>query len=345
MPTLRLNCSWRIRDFVLKSRLVLDFLCYKNQNPAELTLNMTNVRVLLLGHAGREGVPEFAEKVRQEVRLINEELAPQGDGIELVGEDFTGMRDVSKFQADVGIVLGGDGSVLRAVRQLGGNQIPLAAVNLGRLGFLADIQPEELGAILRSFVRGQYCCTKHIILRCEHYRGEELLAETLAVNELAVRSAPPYGMIELELYVDTELVTTYDCDGLIVTTPTGSTGLALSASGPILRKDLPVVGLVPLNPHTLTNRPVVDSADRTFELALSDSAAQRLTEKTEVKEHSFVVIDGQDMWELRSGERIRITRAEPMSHLICPPGHNYYGTLREKLGWGGNVWAGRKSED
>jgi NAD+ kinase len=133
-------------------------------------------------------------------------------------------------------------------------------------------------------------------------------------------------MLDIQLYVDAELVTTYSCDGLIVATPVGSTAHSLSSGGPILRKDLQAFVISPISPHTLTNRPVVDSADRVFELSV-----------TVPNEGTAVVIDGQVICQLQSQDRVRIERAAPRFKLVEAAGHSYYRTLREKLGWGGRV--------
>ena len=133
-------------------------------------------------------------------------------------------------------------------------------------------------------------------------------------------------MIDVDLYVDSDLVTTYSCDGLIVGTPVGSTAHCLSAGGPILRKDLQAFVVLPLNPHTLTMRPVVDSANRVYEMAV-----ERPNEGT------AVVVDGRMVCRLQPGDRVRVERAEQKFKLVAYPGHTYYRALREKLGWGGRL--------
>jgi NAD+ kinase len=132
--------------------------------------------------------------------------------------------------------------------------------------------------------------------------------------------------MDIDLYVDSELVTTYSCDGLIVSTPVGSTAHSLSAGGPILRKDLQAFVIQAISPHTLTVRPVVDAADRVYELAVAEPTTG-----------ASVVVDGRELCRLAAGDRVRVERASARFQLVTAPSHSYYRTLREKLGWGGRL--------
>jgi len=221
-------------------------------------------------------------------------------------------------------VLGGDGSILRAAHRMGRQQLPVIAVNLGRLGFLADLSPEELPGVLSDFCAGRLPVVEHLMFECQVRRQGRLLFEQLGLNEVAVQAGPPYSMLEIDLYVDSELVTTYSCDGLIVSTPVGSTAHSLSASGPILRKNMQAFVILPICPHTLTNRPVVDTADHVYELAVGKPHPQ-----------TSVVVDGRVLCVLEPNDRVQVRRAVPRFKLVTAPGHSYYRTLREKLGWGG----------
>ena len=224
------------------------------------------------------------------------------------------------------IVFGGDGSILRAAHQMGQQQLPVIAVNLGKLGFLADISPAELPDVLRDFHAGKLKVTEHLMFDCQVLRRGKVAFGQLGLNEVAVQTGPPFAIMGVDLYVDSELVTTYSCDGLIVSTPVGSTAHGLSAGGPILRNDLAALVILPISPHTLTNRPVVDSADRVYELVVS-----------EPKGGTSVVVDGRVLCMLQPGDRVRVQRAAVQFKLVAAPGHSYYRTLREKLGWGGRL--------
>ena len=230
--------------------------------------------------------------------------------------------------ADLAIVFGGDGSILRAARQMGFAQIPVLGVNLGRLGFLAEIQPEDLDDILPQIATGQYAVVKHLMFDCRVLRDGHEISRTLGLNEATVLAGPPFSMIEVELYVDANLATTYSCDGLIVSTPVGSTAHNLAAGGPIMEKSLQTFVVSPICPHTLTNRPVVDGADHVYELVVPKP-----------NEGTSLLVDGKPIGQVTASDRIRIERSTAEFQLIEVRGRGYYRTLREKLGWGGRLKA------
>lgn len=274
------------------------------------------MRVILLGLGAR---PEVAGEVDRMRRLIEERA-------EVVCADFEGNADLSRVEADLAIVFGGDGSILRAAHQMDQRQIPVIAVNLGKLGFLADLSPAELVPLLDKISLDDLQVVEHLMFKCQVIREGQLLRERLGLNEVAIQTGPPFAILNVDLYVDSELVTTYSGDGLIVSTPVGSTAHSLSAGGPILRKDLQAFVISPISPHTLTNRPVVDSADRVYELAVGNPHPG-----------TTIVVDGAVLATLQPNDRVRVQRAEATFRLVEAPGHSYYRTLREKLGWGGRL--------
>ena len=274
------------------------------------------MRVILLGPGKLPDVLREAERLRP---LIERHA-------QIALADFTGRADLSSVEADAAIVLGGDGSILRAARQMGHRQLPVIAVNLGRLGFLADLTPDELIDLLEHHSLEDLPVVEHLMFHCRVTRAGEVLGERIGLNEVAVQAGPPFAMMDVDLYVDSELVTTYSCDGLIVSTPVGSTAHSLSAGGPILRKDLQAFVISPISPHTLTNRPVIDSADRVYEMVISDA-----------REKTPVMLDGRVLCTVAPGDRVRVERADVQFKLVAAPGHSYYHTLREKLGWGGRL--------
>jgi NAD+ kinase len=164
------------------------------------------------------------------------------------------------------------------------------------------------------------------MFECSVSRGGLEQSRTLGLNEAAVLAGPPFAMIEVQLYVDAVLATTYSCDGLIVSAPVGSTAHNLAAGGPILEKSMQAFVVSPICPHTLTNRPVVEGADHVFELAVP-----------EPNEGTSLVVDGKMICKPAGEDRIRIERSSAEFQLIEPPGRGYYRTLREKLGWGGRL--------
>lgn len=272
-------------------------------------------RVIALGAGRKSSIAEGAERFRDLVAAH----------AEIVVWDLAFEVDLSDVDADWAIVFGGDGSILRAAHQMGRKQRPMLGVNLGKLGFLADLAPTDLPAVLPQLCAGEFHVREHLMLECTLVRQGREVWTDVALNEASVLGGPPFVILDVELYVDAEWVTTYSCDGLIVSTPVGSTAHNLSAGGPILRKDLRAVVISPISPHALTMRPVVDSAERTFEL---------LVPSPNVGTH--VIVDGRDKGTLQPGDRLRIQRAESKCLLIEAPGHSYYRTLRDKLGWSGS---------
>jgi len=279
-------------------------------------LSSARPSVLILADSTR---PDIRDRVQQLIPLVQKycEVAGvvQNLSSELPGEGL-----------DFAIVLGGDGSMLRAAHRLGYQQLPILGVNLGRLGFLADLQPEQLDDVLPRVAAREYRVISHLMFECEVLSGKSIEHKVLGLNEASVLAGSPFTILEAQLYVDSELVTTYSCDGLIISTPVGSTAHSLSAGGPILRKDLQAFVVSPISPHTLTNRPVVDSADRVYELVVPHP-----------HEGTALVVDGKVICQPQSTDRIRITRSEAQFQLIEVAGYGYYRTLREKLGWGGQL--------
>ncbi len=273
-------------------------------------------RVIILADGSRTEMREAVDRLRP---TIERHLPVVG-----VSLDFAAPLDSG--EVDLAIVLGGDGSILRAAHLLGYQQRPVLGVNLGRLGFLAALQPEQLEQALPEIAAGRHQVVEHLMIECTATRGGKPLYQALSLNEASVLAGPPFTMVDIELCVDGELVTTYSCDGLIVSTPIGSTAHSLSAGGPILRNNMQALVIVPISPHTLTHRPVVDSADRTIELAVP-------------KPHqgTSLVVDGRVLGRLEPEDRVRIVRSKACFQMVEVRGQTYYSTLHDKLGWGGQL--------
>jgi NAD+ kinase len=292
-----------------------------DQRSASSTLSAPGGRpgILLLGAARKASVARQAASVRAT-------LEPY---VDVVYSDFEAAQprvDLSELPANFAITLGGDGTILRAANRLGPSQLPVLGVNLGRLGFLADLPLDELAEALPAIVAGHCRFVDHLMFECRVLRKQRQIDCRLGLNETAILGGPPFSMLDIDLCVDAELVTTYSCDGLIVSTPVGSTAHSLSAGGPILRKDLQAFVIQPISPHTLTVRTVIDSADRTYEMSVRSPHRS-----------VAVVVDGVPLQTLRGSDRVVVQRARHSFQMIEVAGHGYYRTLREKLGWGGRI--------
>lgn len=270
-------------------------------------------QAVVIFDGGRPHLRERAEKLLPEVEKYFEVTSVQDD-----------LDD--KFHpegAELAVTMGGDGTILRAARLMGQQQLPVVGVNLGNLGFLAALQPEELDQALPEVVAGHHVLIDHLMFECSVLTDLGMQATLIGLNEAAVLAGPPYSMLEAQLFVDSDLVATYNCDGLIISTPVGSTAHNLAAGGPILRKDLQAFVISPISPHTLTNRPVVDSANHVYEVVVPSP-----------NEGTTLLVDGQVVAPLTAGDRVRVQRAQSVFRLVEVSGQSYYRTLRHKLGWG-----------
>ncbi len=225
--------------------------------------------------------------------------------------------------ADLALVFGGDGAILRAARQMAYRQIPVLGVNLGRLGFLADIPCNQFEEAFRQVLDGDYRVTRHLMFQCVILESDGAERPILGLNEVVVHALPPQRMLDLELEIDGEPVSQFGGDGLIVSSPIGSTAHNLSAGGPILGQELDAFAITPICPHTLTYRPLVESADKQFSIRLGSRA-----------ERAVVIVDGQQVAEVERTQRIVIRKAPVTFQLVKVPGKSYFQTLRDKLHWG-----------
>jgi len=280
--------------------------------------------VVIVGPAGMPAVADEAARLRR--RLEQAGHAVECRLVERAGWGRGGLQPERGPAADLVVVLGGDGTILRTARWMGYEQVPVLGFNLGTLGFLADFSANEADACLDDIAAGHFRLVDHLMFEAEIIRDGTPIHRELGLNETSILAGPPFSMIDICLFVDGEIATTYRSDGLIVGTPVGSTAYNLSAGGPIVRKDLDAFVFTPLNPHTLTNRTVVDSADRTYEVLLPKP-----------NEGSACVVDGNVITGLEAADRVRIRRAVPRFSLVETRTHGYYRTLRDKLQWGGGM--------
>lgn len=269
------------------------------------------MRFLILGNRAKPHVPEAA------CRLAKAVTDAGGD---VVLTDLDRERDLSEVPAELALVLGGDGAILRSARQMGFRQVPVLGINLGRLGFLADLSLDEAVEYLPCILQHEHRVADHIMFLCG-LPDRPVAREVLGLNEVVVRAGPPYKMLDLELQIDGQIVSRFLGDGVIVSTPVGSTAHSLSAGGPILEQELAAFVITPICGHTLTNRPLVDAAEKTYTIGVRQGEAS-------------VVVDGQDCGPLPVGGRVTVRRAPVAFRLVKVPGKTYYQTLREKLRWG-----------
>jgi NAD+ kinase len=223
--------------------------------------------------------------------------------------------------AQLAIVVGGDGTMLAAARSLVRHRVPLIGVNQGRVGFMTDIGHDDMLAGIGAVLDGSYQVEERALIDAEIRRGAQSLMRTIALNEAVLARGSQGRLIEFELSLDGEYVYTLRADGLIVATPTGSTAYAMSAQGPILHPAVPAFALVPLNPHTLSARPVSVSDRSVVEVVLARAVDAR------------VHFDGFALADMQQGDRLVLKRSADPVRFVHPPGYRYFATLREKLRW------------
>jgi len=224
---------------------------------------------------------------------------------------------------DLAIVVGGDGTLLKAGRLLSDKDIPVIGINLGRLGFLVDISPDEITKQLTLMLDGKYTIEERSLLHAEAFRDGKSLGDGIALNDVVVHVRNDIRMIEFTTHVDDTFVNTQRADGIVVATPTGSTAYSLSGGGPILHPGLDAVVLVPICPHTLSNRPIVISNDSQINISLCENR----------NVDARVSFDGQSNIELQAGDNIVIRNKSHKLKLMHPQSYDYYHILRNKLGW------------
>jgi NAD+ kinase len=232
-------------------------------------------------------------------------------------------REEIAARADLLLVLGGDGTLLAAVRALGDRNVPLLPVNLGQLGFLTSVKLDELYPILEQVLGGQHRISERTLLEVEVLRDGAAIARHRALNDAVLTKTTLARIMDFDLHIDGAFVCSYRADGLILSTPTGSTAYSLSAGGPVVYPILDAFVITPICPHTLTNRPLV----------VPDSV--KLEVRPAEQEHAVVLtMDGQVRVDLRDGDRALLRKAQQKVRLVRPPRKTYFEILHSKLKWG-----------
>jgi NAD+ kinase len=223
--------------------------------------------------------------------------------------------------ADVTIVIGGDGTLISAARRLAEHDVPLVGINQGRLGFMTDIARADMLTAVDRLLAGEFTEDRRLLLDAQVWRGGQQVFQAVALNDVVVSKGDIGRLIELEVRVDGEFLYVLRADGMIVSTPTGSTAYALSANGPILHPAVTGIALVPLYPHALTYRPITISDNCRVDVVLVPPNDAR------------VHFDGQSHFNALAGDTVRIARSAHAVTLLHPPGYSYFAMLREKLHW------------
>jgi NAD+ kinase len=231
-------------------------------------------------------------------------------------------------RCDLAVAVGGDGTLLAAARTLAECRVPLVGINLGRLGFLADVSPDQIEGCLDRILDGAYAEEARCMLRAHLDRAPDAAEPVplLALNDVVIHKWNTARMIEFETYIDGVFVSAQRSDGIVIATPTGSTAYALSGGGPLLHPALDVIVLVSISPHTLSNRPLVVPGDSRIEIRVCGFD----------QGHVHVTCDGQTNFQPQPNARVLVQKSPIRVRLLHPEGHDHYAILRAKLGWGGH---------
>jgi NAD+ kinase len=282
-----------------------------------------------VGLLGRFADPNVA----QPVAVIADHLRHRGCQVLLGAHDdmpaeLAAWDSVAEAELAAGVDLivavGGDGTMLHAARRVAGQQVPLLGVNRGRLGFLTDVSPDQMVATVDAVLSGDFVDESRLMLQAEIGTSGQPVGPMLALNDVVLQKWKTGHMLDFVSWVNGVYVNTHGGDGLIVATPTGSTAYALSCGGPIMEPDVDALVMVPICPHTLSDRPLVFRASSTITIEIDER----------LDTQALVTCDGEVLGEISPGEALTIRAADERVRLLHPVGHNYYELLRSKLNWG-----------
>lgn len=277
-----------------------------------------------IGIITKKGEPKAVELVGRLLPWFAErgyETCPDDDTarhLGVAGRPASELPDIS----DIIIVFGGDGTLLSAARLVGGRGIPILGVNLGGLGFMAEVPVDEVPEAIENALRGSCTIEERVMLQASVFRGGERIDHSSVLNDVVINKGALARIVSIDTAVDGRYLTTYHSDGLIVSTPTGSTAYSLSAGGPILYPTLKSLILTPICPHLLANRPIVLPDDFTISMTIASG------------EDVFLTMDGQVGFPLHPGDVVEVAKSPHVTRLLIPCERDYFQVLRSKLKWG-----------
>ncbi len=280
----------------------------------------------IIANCGKPRGAEVLKRMGQEAANVGVTLIGEQEVHELLDSCRAVTVDSLRTQAEAVIAVGGDGTMLRAVRTIDGNDLPVIGLNIGGLGFLTSVAEDEIERMIDSLAADNFSVIDVAVVEAAVLRDGRELARYRGLNETVVTSAPSSRVVTLDVTIDDDPLTSYVCDGVIVATPCGSTGHSLSAGGPILSPRTPAFVICVICPHTLTSRPLIVPDQSRIDIRIAQSATPEIT----------VSVDGQVGQSARPGDVISVSRGKQSAHLIHLPGYSYFSVLRQKLRWSGS---------
>jgi NAD+ kinase len=268
--------------------------------------------------------PSVLRRVFSSLDRLGCEPLPDEDTAQTLGLDASLAREEAARRADLAVVIGGDGTLLASARAIGARETPILGINLGHLGFLTELRCDEIDDVLAAALAGRAPLERRPLLAVSH-NDDQPDDQHLALNDVVISSSSAVRLFTLSLYIDAEWVTDYRADGLILSTPTGSTAYSLSAGGPVVVPSVDALLVTPICPHSLSQRPLVLPGTTRIRVVLPEGRPRTTVQAT---------MDGQVAFPLLPGESVTVERAPFSSVLVRRPGRSFFGVLRSKLGWG-----------
>lgn len=280
---------------------------------------------------------DAARVLREAVQLFQKagfQLIVETDTAHLLEQknSTASIADIAR-RCEALVVLGGDGTILRVARDIHGSEIPILSVNLGTLGFLTSILQKDLAPTIQKLKRGDFKITERAMLDVKILRGKQTLSTHHGLNDVVITRGAFSRLVRIEVEVDGELLNTYTCDGLIVTTPTGSTAYSLSAGGPIIVPNADSLAITPICPHTLSNRSVIVAGSSVIRAKLMP---QTIRARSNEPIECLATVDGQEQAHLGCNDLVETRQSASRLHMIVLPGHSHFEVLRHKLHWSGS---------
>ncbi|MCX8031229.1 MAG: NAD(+)/NADH kinase [Thermodesulfovibrionales bacterium] len=279
-------------------------------------------RIGIICKKGKEEAIEIVRDFLSYLRKKEVEVFIDSEIAHFLQEEGVDKKDISS-EVDLIMVFGGDGTILSVARLIGGRNVPILGVNLGGLGFITEINKNEIYEAIDQVLEDKYCIEERIMLQAKVFRNDDIAASFVVLNDVVINKGTLARIIDLETYVNKTYLTRFKSDGLIISTPTGSTAYSLSAGGPILYPTLNCLIITPICPHTLTHRSIVLPDDFTVEVLLNSD-----------KEDVVLTLDGQVGFTLHKDDKIEVRKSEFKTKILIPPNRDYFQVLRKKLKWG-----------
>jgi NAD+ kinase len=280
----------------------------------------------LVAHTGKSGALAMAARLRDEFTQRGAQVRIEARTASMMGEGNGVPTRELGHECEILVVLGGDGTILQVVHEMGEELKPIFGINLGSLGFLTCVSSSAVGQAVESIVYRRFVTTQRILLEMEIRRGDMIIARRIGLNDTVISRGATSRLIRLRTWIDGAALTEYNADGLVISTPTGSTAYSLAAGGPIMTPDCGVFAVTPICPHVLTNRSLIFS-DR------STIAVSPCEDQGEI----FVTVDGQETFGITSGDIVHVRKAKQCVPLAVLPGVSFFEVLRQKLKWSGTA--------